>query len=736
MDLESKSPLGATLEKAESVPSPVASWLAAPVPSLSSLACMHVIRWAVWRPSLEAGSGRVSLPLLGGVRPNPSRRLAYKVPSASMSSAEVRQVESGTVQFQYSLNSEGLLDAADGPVSSPQPQPRPGRKPPASPSRPFPCCSPRGPRVAPRSAVRGISAASSSVSSAFRGLTRHAESFSCPDTRRCAVLRLHQFGAVLMQAAPGCSGPSDLPRRGSGRRALSGAAWTGCGPAGGQDLASLACLGTGFRSRPDHSEAGPLPLSRLRLPPTGVCAAILSSGSRPDSELRPQPPAADRVEAVTAAVSRSNEIVLQFLAFSRAPQDSRAAPWPETVYFTFQFYRFPPTTTPRLQLVPLDGTGGPGPASLTHLLVPVNKDASSDAGAPGFRQTYLVDPGAMTPGEPRWFTRYLAVQTLQIDVWDGGSLLLLGSAAVPLKHLLRQGRPAVQVSHELDVVATEYEQDTMVVSGDLTGFGSVKPIGVHLVVKGQLHLTLANVGECRRPAGAEWTKVEKAVLAPRVAPKWVEVQHALQGGWGRPRGGGPAKTQQAVLRTFWGLRRQAGGGGPLRTALCHLAAKNVVQAQKLADLDSELAAMLLTPPPLGRAGQQGAGREGEAVRRRKLLYLRPRETTHVPFKYQSFSVGQQARAQVGSSSGPAGDVGARVAGSGADACLQVAGGEAYTIGLRFAPGDSAGEEEVLIYINDHEDKTEETFCVKVIYQQAPPEAPGGPASGGAAASPP
>lgn len=53
----------------------------------------------------------------------------------------------------------------------------------------------------------------------------------------------------------------------------------------------------------------------------------------------------------------------------------------------------------------------------------------------------------------------------------------------------------MQVSHELEVVATEYEQDTMVVSGDVTGFGSVKPIGVHTVVKGRLHLTLANVGK-------------------------------------------------------------------------------------------------------------------------------------------------------------------------------------------------------------------------------------------------
>lgn len=44
-----------------------------------------------------------------------------------------------------------------------------------------------------------------------------------------------------------------------------------------------------------------------------------------------------------------------------------------------------------------------------------------------------MGPGFLKPGERRWFTRYLAVQSLQVDVWDGDSLLLVGSAAVPLK---------------------------------------------------------------------------------------------------------------------------------------------------------------------------------------------------------------------------------------------------------------------------------------------------------------
>lgn len=54
-------------------------------------------------------------------------------------------------------------------------------------------------------------------------------------------------------------------------------------------------------------------------------------------------------------------------------------------------------------------------------------------GSPGFQRKYLVDPGFLRPGEQRWFARYLAMQTLQIDVWDGDSLLLIGSAAIQLK---------------------------------------------------------------------------------------------------------------------------------------------------------------------------------------------------------------------------------------------------------------------------------------------------------------
>lgn len=55
------------------------------------------------------------------------------------------------------------------------------------------------------------------------------------------------------------------------------------------------------------------------------------------------------------------------------------------------------------------------------------------AGSPGLQLRYMVDPGFLKPGEQRWFAHYLAAQTLQVDVWDGDSLLLIGSAGVQMK---------------------------------------------------------------------------------------------------------------------------------------------------------------------------------------------------------------------------------------------------------------------------------------------------------------
>lgn len=68
------------------------------------------------------------------------------------------------------------------------------------------------------------------------------------------------------------------------------------------------------------------------------------------------------------------------LSPSRDAQDGAEGTWPKTVFLTFQFYRFPPVTTPRLQLVSTDGGPAAGAAVPAQLLVRVNKDGTLGTG--------------------------------------------------------------------------------------------------------------------------------------------------------------------------------------------------------------------------------------------------------------------------------------------------------------------------------------------------------------------
>nr|XP_016808469.3 nephrocystin-4 isoform X10 [Pan troglodytes] len=547
---------------------------AASVTSLSNLACMHMVRWAVWNPLLEADSGRVTLPLQGGIQPNPSHCLVYKVPSASMSSEEVKQVESGTLRFQFSLGSEEHLDAPTEAVSGPKVERRPSRKPPTSPSSP-PAPVPRG-LAAPQDSPVGPGLSISQLAASPRSPTQHClarPTSQLPHGSQASPAQAQEFlleGGISHLEAD--LSQTSLVLETSIAEQLQELPFT--------PLHAPIVVGTQTRS----SAGQPSRASMVLLQSSGF-PEILDANKQPAEAVNPIDPVTFNPQKEESDCLQSNEMVLQFLAFSRVAQDCRGTSWPKTVYFTFQFYRFPPATTPRLQLVQLDEAGQPSSGALTHILVPVSRDGTFDAGSPGFQLRYMVGPGFLKPGERRCFARYLAVQTLQIDVWDGDSLLLIGSAAVQMKHLLRQGRPAVQASHELEVMATEYEQDNMVVSGDMLGFGRVKPIGVHSVVKGRLHLTLANVGHpCEQ-------KVRGCSTLPPSRSRVISND-------------GASRFSGGSLLTTGSSRR-----------------KHVVQAQKLADVDSELAAMLLTHARQGK-GPQDVSRESDATRRRKLERMR------------------------------------------------------------------------------------------------------------------
>ncbi|XP_025768341.1 LOW QUALITY PROTEIN: nephrocystin-4 [Puma concolor] len=545
------------------------------VTSLSSVACMHMVRWAVWNPLPEAGSGKVVLPLQGGIRPNPSHRLVYKVPPACMSSKEVEQVTSGTVQFQYSLSPKGHLDTLPGHGHGPEAEQQPSRKPPASPASPpalparghaAPQDSPVGPGLS-LSQLAASPRSSASCCLATPGRPQPAGSEPSPAQEQGLPLegRICHLEAELSQAS--------LVLGASVAEHLQELPFT---PVHVPIVAGIQARSSGSKL----SRASMVLLQASGFP------EILDANKQPAETVNPADPVQFNPQKEESDCLQGNEIVLQFLAFSRVSQDSRAAPWPKTVYFTFQFYRFPPVTTPRLQLVRLDEAGRTLPGSLLHLLVLADRDDSSDAGSPGFQLKFLAEPGFLRPGEQSRFSHYLAAQALQVDVWDGDSLLLVGSAAVPMKHLLRQGRPAVQVSHELEVVATEYEQD-VVVSGDVTRLGSIQPIGVYAVVKGWLHLTLANIGHVCEQRGKD-----SSTLPP------------------------------SRSRVISNDRTGHFEGGSLLRRGAPRPVKNVVQAQKLADVDCELAAMLFVPTQRRSKGPQGAGREGDAVRRRKLERMR------------------------------------------------------------------------------------------------------------------
>ncbi|NXA52003.1 NPHP4 protein, partial [Nothocercus julius] len=415
---------------------------------------------------------------------------------------QVRQFESGTVQFHISTDSEEHLVTSTDVLSKEREDSE--RPPTPALSECFPYC--RGARslVGQRGWQR-VPPSPAQARPPRTGLCSSAAPVSCPapgwaspwpcsglSTRRLPPGALSCMGAAASTLSPPCCRPLPWSLQPPSLSCRGPQSNLSVSSSTVQSRASLACLrASGFPE-------------------------ILDCNKEPVEVGDPSDPGSFSSQLEEADVLQSNEIILQFLAFTRVLQNGVEAPWPQTVFFTFQFYRFPAVTTVRLQLGDADDT----PTASPRVLVPIREDGGlGKLGSPGLQLKYVVDAAFLKPGEQRCFVRYLAERSLHLDVWDGDSLLLVGSAAVKLQPLLRQGRAAVRSHHELDVTATEYEEDA-------AGPGALWPGGIRVATKGRLHLCLANVGKscaCRVPSGGTGPLslpglVPVAVLGGRTAP--------------------------------------------------------------------------------------------------------------------------------------------------------------------------------------------------------------------------
>nr|XP_014348387.1 PREDICTED: nephrocystin-4 [Latimeria chalumnae] len=515
--------------------------------SLAKAAYMHTIRWVAWNPITGSGSTEVTLPLQGGPLPNPSNVLVYKSPSSEMSSPEVQQVESGVVHFRFSSRLDRPSSPAL-PAAGETQRLRKSRSP-----------SPRGTSklVTTQGSPQGPGLSVSQLAASPRYPTIG-----------------HSTAGQWQQKFPCQLFPS--PMASSYQSSHAEVPLASC----------ITHLEADLLDTIDISMTSRLTRATLAQLYSSGFPEILDCNNEPAEVRNPADPVNFNPQREEADFLQSNEIILQFLAFSRVHQEGLLEEWPKAVYFTFQFYRFPPVTTERLILLNSEKSRAKAGDSAPCILVHANKDGSINIGDPGLQLKYMVDPSFLKAGEQRWFVRYLAIQTMQIDIWDAESLLLIGSAAVELKHLLRQGQTAVQVSHELEVITTEYTQDLMALSGDVTKQGTIKPIGVSTIAKGRLHLRLGNVGHL-----SDQRLKEPASLPP-------------------PR--------SRIVAPHDGTSGFKGGSLSSYNVYTFSAVKKAARAQRLADVDSELAAVLFSRMKEANSVLLHTNREADTIRRRKV----------------------------------------------------------------------------------------------------------------------
>ncbi|XP_045161165.2 nephrocystin-4-like isoform X2 [Mercenaria mercenaria] len=547
------------------------------------------LRWSAWNPFLQQhNSPHVTVGLFGGPIPSPDGEFVYKVPDTAMQDEISSRTAGGLMAFQWGFGFKESVSSGIHPthpmalapgfpmgsahsmrsmessdvgmmVESPTAQ----RKPPSG--RPLSSRGPAGPTTlaVPQQVGAGSVLQPQQVPMQYPQV--YAQSMP-----QQMYIPMHQ-GPVQMYGMPG-----PVP-----------------------DMQEL-------RYTPSYQPiltAAPQPKKGSGLS-RAAYAKLYSVGFPPVLDRNGEPPEVidPNTHVVTVDLQREmndplqcNEVIFQFLAFSKMMEHIGAS-GPEktggTVFFSFQFYRNQQVTTERLLLSKPQNDLSSDIHSMPYILHKLDKDGTLLKGPPGLEIRYFMDPAFMKPGETQLFLQHLSQQTMYIDVWDGDSLLPLGSTALELKYLCRTGMEAVQTTFELDVVSTEYQEDPNLAHGE-AGAGGVRPANVQSVVRGKLHLRLANIGH---PADPKSTTTAYISL--------------------------PSKSFQIVSQT---ASNSAFGGGSLiaggaKTEYGVPIKKRVARAHHVAENNREVAALLFSKREEIEPVTE-SHREADSERQRKLARM-------------------------------------------------------------------------------------------------------------------
>ncbi|KAK7093408.1 nephrocystin-4-like isoform X2 [Littorina saxatilis] len=453
-----------------------------------SLARAHTrtvtVRWAAWHPFLHPSMPEVTTALTGGVTRAPDDEFVFRLPPTNMQDQAVAKTVGGVVAFRWAMGAKDEYLTVPQALAVPSSAYLPGSM------------------VSVRSS-EGSDGVLFDASSA--GLLKPPSGKS-PRTPRTPMQQQQQQLMQQQMAAAGMiyGQPGGLPMG---------------FPMGsmGQPPAFLpvSSYHADAFSQGPGSELRDLPFTQVHQPimlrpPTahgqGISRAayarlysagfppILDRNGEPPEVLDPALPVSVNLARENVDPLQANEVIFQFLAFSRLLPGRSTQSTPSCVFFTFQFYRFPQVTTERLLLCKPDGQLSNDQDNLPFILMKLDRDGTVLKGPPGVEVRYMLDPTYMKPGEVNLFLRHLARQTLHVDVWDGDSLLLIGSSMVDMKFLCRGGNAAVQATFELDVVNSDQTDDGSGLTGDLQRGGSVRPVSTQHKSCGKLHLRIANVG--------------------------------------------------------------------------------------------------------------------------------------------------------------------------------------------------------------------------------------------------